>query len=190
MQPQTHQTKLLRKGSRGQDVRELQSKLHRLGFDLNADGIFGDDTEKAVIQLQSMFGYDVDALVGEGTSRLIDAQLGYGWNVKAPDAAERALRSQGKGSARSAGSKPGFDPMMPPSMKPTSGSMPQKPMSTSSQKPMPQKPMSTSPQKPMPQKPMPQKPMAEPQAPAQKPGAQKPQQDGGGFPKAPWPWRR
>jgi peptidoglycan hydrolase-like protein with peptidoglycan-binding domain len=95
---QHHGGKLLRKGSRGADVRQLQEKLGRLGFDLKADGIFGDDTEKAVIQLQSMFGYTVDALVGDGTQRLIDAQLGYGWSAKAPDAAERALAAQGKGS--------------------------------------------------------------------------------------------
>jgi peptidoglycan hydrolase-like protein with peptidoglycan-binding domain len=90
---------LLRKGSRGDEVRELQRKLGQLGFDLSADGIFGDDTEKAVIQLQTMFGYTVDALVGDGTKKLIDAQIGYGWNAKSADAAQRALESQGKGGA-------------------------------------------------------------------------------------------
>ena len=65
-------------------------------YDVAVDGIFGDDTEKAVIQLQTMFGYTVDALVGDGTRALIDAQIGYGWNAKAPDAAAKALASQGK----------------------------------------------------------------------------------------------
>ena len=94
-QQQQH-SKLLRKGSRGPEVRELQQKLGRLGYDVAVDGIFGDDTEKAVIQLQTIFGYTVDALVGDGTRALIDAQIGYGWNAKAPDAAAKALASQGK----------------------------------------------------------------------------------------------
>ncbi|MCB9617402.1 MAG: hypothetical protein H6721_14815 [Sandaracinus sp.] len=45
---------------------------------------------------QSLFGYTVDGIVGEGTERLIEQQLGYGWNAGAPDAVERALRAQGK----------------------------------------------------------------------------------------------
>jgi N-acetylmuramoyl-L-alanine amidase len=91
---------LLRRGSRGDEVRELQGKLGRLGFDLREDGIFGEDTEKTVIELQTMFGYTVDGLVGDGTKSLIDAQIGYGWNAKSPDAAQRALESQGKGARK------------------------------------------------------------------------------------------
>jgi peptidoglycan hydrolase-like protein with peptidoglycan-binding domain len=161
--------KLLRKGSRGDDVRKLQQDLARLGFDLKADGIFGDDTESAVIQLQTMFGYDVDALVGDGTKALIQAQLGYGWNAKAPNAAELALRSQGKGTTASATSKappttssasPGqWTPQMPPVGKPGGAGVPGK---TAPANP-------SLPSKPAPQKPAPQR---------------------GGLPKAPWPWNR
>lgn len=93
---QTPRGNLLRKGSRGDSVRELQMKLHRLGFDLAADGIFGDETEKAVIRLQTMFGYTVDGIVGDGTMKLIDQQIGYHWNVQLPNAQELALRAQGK----------------------------------------------------------------------------------------------
>ena len=89
-------TKILKRGMRGDDVRELQEKLHRLGFDLKSDGIFGEETERAVHQLQTLFGYSVDGLVGEGTTKLIDAQIGYGWNAKLPNAQELALRAQGK----------------------------------------------------------------------------------------------
>jgi peptidoglycan hydrolase-like protein with peptidoglycan-binding domain len=89
-------TKFLRRGMRGQDVRELQEKLHRLGFGLAIDGVFGEETEKAVLQLQTMFGYDIDGVVDQATNRLIDAQISYSWNVHLPDAQELALRAQGK----------------------------------------------------------------------------------------------
>lgn len=87
---------LLRKGSRGDEVKDLQNNLTKLGFDVKADSIFGAETENAVLQLQKMFGYTVDGLVGDGTKRLITAQLGYGWNAKSPDAAAKALQAQGK----------------------------------------------------------------------------------------------
>jgi peptidoglycan hydrolase-like protein with peptidoglycan-binding domain len=90
---------LLRKGSRGDEVKDLQQKLTRLGFPLNADCIYRDDTEKAVISLQTLFGYSTDGIVGEGTKGLIDAQLGYGWNLNMPNAKEMALAAQGKGGA-------------------------------------------------------------------------------------------
>ena len=87
---------LLKNGTRGDEVKSLQSKLAQLGFDVDADGIFGNATDKTVRELQSLFGYTVDGIVGDGTTALIDAQIGYAWNYKAPDAAERALRAQGK----------------------------------------------------------------------------------------------
>lgn len=88
--------KLLRRGSRGDDVRELQTQLTTLGFKLDSDGIFGGGTETVVKKLQTAFGYTVDGIVGDGTKGLIEAQVGYGWDASAPDAQERALRSQGK----------------------------------------------------------------------------------------------
>jgi peptidoglycan hydrolase-like protein with peptidoglycan-binding domain len=89
-------TDLLRNGSRGDAVKELQTNLQKLGFDIEPDGIFGTQTEAIVKKLQTLFGYTVDGLVGEGTKGLITQQLGYKWNAKAPDAQERALRAQGK----------------------------------------------------------------------------------------------
>ncbi|AKF03877.1 peptidoglycan-binding domain-containing protein [Sandaracinus amylolyticus] len=89
-------TKILKRGMRGDDVRDVQEKLHRLGFDVKADGIFGEETERAVHRLQTLFGYTVDGLVGDGTKKLMDAQIGYGWNAKLPNAQELALRAQGK----------------------------------------------------------------------------------------------
>ena len=53
---------LLKIGSKGDDVKKLQSKLG-----LGADGIFGKDTEEAVKSFQLKNGLSPDGLVGEGT---------------------------------------------------------------------------------------------------------------------------
>lgn len=86
----------LKKGSKGDAVEALQGKLQQLGFDVKTDGIFGPNTAEAVEELQSAFGYDVDGIVGKGTHGLIDAQVGYGWNVKSAGAIKSALEAQGK----------------------------------------------------------------------------------------------
>ncbi|MEM1417700.1 MAG: peptidoglycan-binding domain-containing protein [Myxococcota bacterium] len=87
---------LLKRGSNGGEVKEFQQKLGQLGFDVDADGAFGDQTLIAVVQLQTLFGYTVDGLVGDGTKGLVDAQVGYGWNIKDGDALAKALKAQGK----------------------------------------------------------------------------------------------
>ncbi len=81
---------LIKHGSSGDGVKELQTKLGTLGFKIEADGQFGKLTEEAVRHLQKAFGYTVDGIVGDGTKALIDAQIGYGWNVNQPDAAAKA----------------------------------------------------------------------------------------------------
>lgn len=81
---------LLKNGSNGDGVKTLQTNLGQLGFKLEADGKFGKNTEEAVRHLQKLFGYTVDGIVGDGTQKLIEAQIGYGWNVNAPDAAAKA----------------------------------------------------------------------------------------------------
>jgi peptidoglycan hydrolase-like protein with peptidoglycan-binding domain len=74
-------TQVLKKGSEGGQVRYLQRRLSSLGYSLSIDGKFGADTEQSVKKLQTAFGYDVDGMVGEATHKLINAQIGYGWNV-------------------------------------------------------------------------------------------------------------
>jgi len=86
---------MIKNGSRGEDVTALQNNLKRLGFNVEPDGIFGPDTDRAVRNLQEMFGYSVDGMVGPGTEKLIAAQISYGWNVNAPDAKEKAAKAQG-----------------------------------------------------------------------------------------------
>ena len=53
---------LLKIGSRGEDVKKLQTKLG-----LGADGVFGKGTEEAVKSFQTKSGLTPDGIVGEGT---------------------------------------------------------------------------------------------------------------------------
>ena len=66
--------RLLRKGCRGEDVKELQSALMLLGYDLGkcgADGIFGRKTQAAVRAFQKDERIQVDGIAGPVTySRL------------------------------------------------------------------------------------------------------------------------
>ena len=87
---------LIKAGEKGTQVSALQTKLAQLGFPLKPDGIFGPNTRAAVEELQAMFGYDVDGVVGNATQKLIDAQLGYGFQLDKSDSVKRALEAQGK----------------------------------------------------------------------------------------------
>lgn len=73
---------ILKKGSKGEPVRELQERLRGLGFTLEADGHFGDVTHNAVIAMQTIFGYDIDGMVGPATQKLIHKQSELGWHLE------------------------------------------------------------------------------------------------------------
>ncbi len=56
----------LYRGLRGEDVRELQQRLNRLGFSCGtADGIFGSNTEKGVKAFQTAAKIEVDGIFGK-----------------------------------------------------------------------------------------------------------------------------
>lgn len=56
---------LLRRGSRGEAVKKLQSALNGIGFGCgDVDGIYGEKTEAAVKRLQGVSGLDVDGVFG------------------------------------------------------------------------------------------------------------------------------
>ena len=60
-------TRLLKNGSKGDDVKELQTLLIRFGYNLNrygADGKFGAETEAAVCDFQEDAGLEVDGKYG------------------------------------------------------------------------------------------------------------------------------
>jgi peptidoglycan hydrolase-like protein with peptidoglycan-binding domain len=58
---------MLRKGSRGDDVRTLQTLLNENGYSLAVDGIFGSRTDGAVRDYQARKGLVVDGIVGPKT---------------------------------------------------------------------------------------------------------------------------
>lgn len=62
---------MLRKGSRGQSVIELQLLLSAAGYPLKADGDFGPATDKAVRGYQAKHGLAVDGYVGPATWKLL-----------------------------------------------------------------------------------------------------------------------
>lgn len=61
---------VLKKGSRGEEVKALQTALVKLGYSVGLtgiDGIFGVATRNAVRQFQAAHGLNVDGIVGEAT---------------------------------------------------------------------------------------------------------------------------
>ncbi|SDO27175.1 peptidoglycan recognition protein family protein [Alkalicoccus daliensis] len=62
--------KLLRKGSKGEEVLELQNRLLSRGIPLpvfGADGIYGSETEKAVREYQKQYNLTADGVTGAET---------------------------------------------------------------------------------------------------------------------------
>ena len=57
----------IREGSRGEDVKRLQTLLNNEGYSLDVDGIFGEKTQSAVRHYQKNQGLDVDGIVGMNT---------------------------------------------------------------------------------------------------------------------------
>lgn len=63
---------ILRTGSRGEDVKTLQARLHDLGYYTDeVDGQFGAATKAAVIEFQKANGLEADGMVGSETKALL-----------------------------------------------------------------------------------------------------------------------
>lgn len=59
-------------GSRSEEVKQIQTKLHDLGyFNSNIDGIFGTITKKAVEKFQADYGLTVDGIAGKNTLKAL-----------------------------------------------------------------------------------------------------------------------
>lgn len=67
MPHQTVAQPLLRNGSTGNSVKQLQQMLNAAGYHLKVDGIFGPQTEAAVRQFQQTHHLQVDGIVGPQT---------------------------------------------------------------------------------------------------------------------------
>jgi hypothetical protein len=63
---------MLRRGSTGNDVVDLQGLLVRRGATLNADGIFGGLTREAVVDFQQRSGLGADGIVGPLTWQALE----------------------------------------------------------------------------------------------------------------------
>jgi peptidoglycan hydrolase-like protein with peptidoglycan-binding domain len=67
---------MLKKGSRGTEVKKLQEQLNKLGYNAGAvDGIFGSRTESAVKAFQKDNGLAVDGIVGAKTQNKLNERL-------------------------------------------------------------------------------------------------------------------
>ena len=63
---------VLRTGSRGDDVKTLQGRLHDLGYYTDEiDGQFGNATRAAVIEFQQANGLEADGMVGTETKTIL-----------------------------------------------------------------------------------------------------------------------
>jgi len=69
-QPDSSDYSLLKRGSRGSDVKRLQQRLNDLNYGCGtADGIYGGGTEEAVRKFQRVNGLAVDGVAGPNTQR-------------------------------------------------------------------------------------------------------------------------
>jgi GH24 family phage-related lysozyme (muramidase) len=55
----------------GDEVRQVQQALVKAGFNIQVDGFFGNDTDKAVKQFQQQKGLTADGIVGAETRRVL-----------------------------------------------------------------------------------------------------------------------
>jgi len=93
---------ILKQGSSGPDVKDLQQKLKALGFDPNGtDGNFGPGTKAAVIAFQQSKGLQADGTAGPATIAALQAAYGSGTDNSAAattDAGATGANSGGEGT--------------------------------------------------------------------------------------------
>lgn len=103
----------LRKGDRGADVMEIQSMLKKIGFyEGEIDGIFGTQTEQAVLRFQRNFGLTPDGIIGPRTYSVMEKYLvGYtNYTIKPGDTLYEIARRFYTNLARIYSANPGIDP--------------------------------------------------------------------------------
>lgn len=106
--------RILRIGSIGTDVMEIQSMLNRIGYYFgNLDGIYGVMTANAVRNFQRDFGLTVDGIVGPATfNAMLPFLRGYAvYTIKPGDTLYDISRRYGTTVSRILTANPGLDPM-------------------------------------------------------------------------------
>jgi N-acetylmuramoyl-L-alanine amidase len=85
---------ILRQGSKGSDVKEVQRRLKQWGYyDGAVDGVFGGGTEKAVQYFQRKNGLTADGIVGAKTAAALGMTLsGTGQTAQADNSSDRSVR--------------------------------------------------------------------------------------------------
>lgn len=66
---QSAASNLYKNGSIGQEVKNIQSMLQKIGYNLEADGEFGSITENAIIDFQTKYNLQIDGIVGPSTMK-------------------------------------------------------------------------------------------------------------------------
>jgi putative chitinase len=95
---------ILKQGSSGPDVRDLQQKLKALGFDPNGtDGNFGPGTRAAVVAFQQSKGLQADGIAGPATLAALQAAAGQSASTTADSGATASGAEVSTGSAAGAG---------------------------------------------------------------------------------------
>jgi len=68
--------KIIKLGSTGSDVTQLQNGLNLIGYPINANGIYAQTTKNAIIDYQKTHNLYVDGVVGKQTAGSL-CSLGY-----------------------------------------------------------------------------------------------------------------
>jgi len=102
-------SRILKVGSRGEDVKTLQNYLNSLGFSVGkVDGIFGPATKNAVINFQKSKGLVADGIVGPATLGALAAAINKPGNDK-PSNGDKGNDSPSRGDV----DRPSFSPWKP-----------------------------------------------------------------------------
>lgn len=68
-------------GDSGAGVETLQLQLRSLGYAIDVDGVFGDQTKAVVAHFQRAVGLTVDGMAGDATIRGLYAAQAQGWRT-------------------------------------------------------------------------------------------------------------
>lgn len=105
--------RVLRLGTRGTDVMEIQALLQKIGYNPGViDGVFGPQTQQAVMAFQRDYGLTPDGIIGPNTYRFLEPfLLGYRrYAIQAGDTIYNLSRRFYTSTARIVAANPGLNP--------------------------------------------------------------------------------